>query len=147
MLALSSLGSTGYLLWQLPPDVTGIPLLDAWGRPEGDETIGGSTTGVGTALGKNGLARRRTSSFSVPVGPHRSPLEMWLPVLNAALGGVLVLMGLLIKHRDGSPSRIGVGIGNLPAIVYGVVLVAKVVMASVDPERELGELRYEYKGA
>lgn len=35
----------------------------------------------------------------------------------------------------------------LPAGVYGVVLAGKWVMASVDPERELGDLRYGYKGA
>jgi hypothetical protein len=40
-----------------------------------------------------------------------------------------------------------IGLGNLPAIIYAVVLAAKMVMASVDPEMELGGLKYEYKGA
>jgi hypothetical protein len=39
------------------------------------------------------------------------------------------------------------GIGNLPGLIYLAVLGAKFVMASVDPERELGGLRYELKGA
>lgn len=39
------------------------------------------------------------------------------------------------------------GLGNLPGIVYAVVVVAKLMMASVDPERELGALKYGYKGA
>ncbi|KAH8899535.1 hypothetical protein GQ53DRAFT_802053, partial [Thozetella sp. PMI_491] len=139
VLALSSLASTGFLLWQLPPDVTGIPLLDAWSRAD-------ESGGAGVGLSKNTRTRRRTSSFSASAIVHRSPLETWLPVLNVGLCALLVLMGLLLKRRDGAPSNIGIGIGNLPAIVYGVVLVAKMVMASVDPERELGGLRYEYKG-
>jgi hypothetical protein len=32
-------------------------------------------------------------------------------------------------------------------VVYGVVLLAKMVMASVDPESELSGLKYQYKGA
>jgi len=39
------------------------------------------------------------------------------------------------------------GFGWLPAGVYLVVLIAKVVMGSVDPEAELGKLRYDFKGA
>jgi hypothetical protein len=35
----------------------------------------------------------------------------------------------------------------LPGFVYGFVLLAKVVMGSVNPEAELGALRYEFKGA
>jgi hypothetical protein len=44
-------------------------------------------------------------------------------------------------------SDMWVGFGWLPAVVYGVVLLAKVIMGSVDPEAELGGLRYGYKGA
>ena len=75
----------------------------------------------------------------------RSPLEKFLPLLNALLVGVLVLMGLVTKSD--SVSFAWIGMGNLPAIVYGVVLLSKVVMASVDPEGELSGLKYEYKGA
>lgn len=76
---------------------------------------------------------------------NRSPLEKFLPLLNAVLVGVLVLMGLVMKSDSGSFAWIGMG--NLPAIVYGAVVLAKVVMASVDPEGELTGLKYEYKGA
>lgn len=65
---------------------------------------------------------------------------MYLPLLNAVLCGLLVLAGLV-----GSGN--GVVLGLLPALVYGTVLVAKTVMADVDPERELSVLKYEYKGA
>lgn len=70
---------------------------------------------------------------------------MYLPYLNCVLSGVLVVLGLVLGRGDGSFAWIGMG--NLPAIVYGVVLVAKVVMGSVDPERELGGLKYGFKGA
>ena len=39
------------------------------------------------------------------------------------------------------------GFGWLPAGVYAVVLLAKWMMGSVDPEGELGGLRYGFKGA
>lgn len=75
----------------------------------------------------------------------RSPLETWLPYLNLGLVVMLMLLGLV-----SSPEAAGVGwvgLGNLPAIVYTVVIAAKLIMGSVDPESELTALRYEYKGA
>ena len=39
------------------------------------------------------------------------------------------------------------GFGWLPAGVYGVVILAKLTMGSVDPKEELGGLRYGFKGA
>lgn len=40
-----------------------------------------------------------------------------------------------------------IGLGNLPALIYGIVIGAKMIMGSVDPEGELGALKYDYKGA
>ena len=39
------------------------------------------------------------------------------------------------------------GLGNLPLVINVVVLVSKVMMAGIDPEKELNDLRYGYKGA
>lgn len=39
------------------------------------------------------------------------------------------------------------GFGWLPGLVWGVVVLAKWIMGGVDPESELGGLRYGYKGA
>lgn len=94
------------------------------------------------------LGRRRgagTIGTRTTLDAGKSPLELYLPYLNVGLAVVLVLMGLATGRGSGSFAWIGVG--NLPAIVYGVVLLAKVVMASVDPEKELSALRYQYKGA
>ncbi len=74
-----------------------------------------------------------------------SPLDRFLPYLNLALVGLLVLMGLVTKSDSASFGIIGMG--NLPAVIYCAVIVAKVVMASVDPESELSKLKYEYRGA
>ena len=135
LLALSSLASTAFLLHRNPPTVTGIAGLDAWARsssPPRDRQQRSNRP----ALALGGAA------------PHSSsPAETWLPYLNACLCALLVVVGLLASPRD---ARVGIGLlglGNLPALVYAVVLVAKVVMASVDPERELSRLKYEYKGA
>lgn len=87
-------------------------------------------------------ARRLQRGF----GCERSPLETYLPYLNGGLVVVLALMGL-VTGRGAGGGFAWIGRGNLPGIVYGVVLVAKVVMGSVDPERELSPLKYEYRGA
>lgn len=104
--------------------------------------------------------RRRTNSLTYVV--PKSPLEKFLPFLNLGLCAILIVSGILAARGGGAgdedeggdsrhsqtASQFGwLGLGNLPAIVYGVVIVAKMVMASVDPEKELNALRYGYKGA
>jgi hypothetical protein len=151
VLALSSLASTAYLLHRLPPGETGIAPLDAWltaASSESPAVSGGSAIDDGFGFGPRGQARRRrASSFSLSL--HRSPLEMWLPYLNLGLGVLVLLMRLLsFKAQDEMDGWLGrMGLGNLPLVVYLVILVAKVVMASVDPERELEVLKYDHKGA
>ncbi|KAI1105051.1 hypothetical protein F4804DRAFT_305361 [Jackrogersella minutella] len=137
LLSLTSLASTAWTLWTLPPGVTGVRVLDAW------VAGGGSTT----------HPRRRKRDDDDVNAPfwaeehRRSPLATYLPYLNAGLCAVLVLAGLLSKSAA-SQGRWGhFRLSNLPAIVYGVVLVSKMVMGGVDPEKELSALRYEYKGA
>ncbi|POS79116.1 hypothetical protein DHEL01_v202474 [Diaporthe helianthi] len=163
VLGLTSLASTTFLLFSLPPTETGIDALDsrassgpgasahAQGEGEGELEGGGpnsgsSSSGIST-LRQRRRRRRRSSSFSV--APQKSPLERHLPLLNVGLCAVLVLYGLLVRRGgDGPSEHFGwLGLGNLPAIVYAVVVVAKLLMANVDPERELTALRYDYKGA
>jgi hypothetical protein len=160
VLSLTSLASTCWLLYILPPGKTGIPFLD-------EINIGGQAEGSAVVVGAGGahsdsdsdgeiprvrsqmsqLQRRRSraSSFSYVAGAEAgSPLEKWLPYLNLGLCGLLVLIGILTAARKGRESVLA---DFLPVIVYGVILAAKVVMGGVDPERELGGLRYRYKGA
>jgi hypothetical protein len=159
LLALTSLASTAWLLYYLPPAETGIPYLDELGGGGGGLSAGGPAVTGGVlspedededdaALRRSHhRRRRRASSFSVArqAGFHRTPLETWLPYLNLGLCGVLFVIGILRSAKNGkSQSLVG---DLLPGVVYAVVLAAKMVMGGVDPESELGGLRYEYKGA
>ncbi|KAF3011495.1 hypothetical protein E8E14_007382 [Neopestalotiopsis sp. 37M] len=150
-LALTSLASTAWLLWSQLPGVTGIDPLDRWatGRPGALDTLHGDH-------GHHVSTRRRDrrQSFSVtaavPMAETRSPLAVWLPYLNLALCGLLVLAGLVgtSSSRSGSGGSWGhVSLANMPGVVYLVVLLAKVVMGGVDPEKELSGLKYDFKGA
>ncbi|KAH8163937.1 hypothetical protein CIB48_g4319 [Xylaria polymorpha] len=158
LVALSSLASTAWTLWSLPPGVTGIRALDAWTGSSSTDTTsstpgsGGLGLGLGP-MGANARRRRRRASAGSHAffWAHRSPLEQYLPFLNIALCGLLILAGILSSssHRTSAAQRHWghVGLANLPALIYVVVLVAKMLMGSIDPERELSALRYEYKGA
>ena len=71
------------------------------------------------------------------------PVRTYLPYLNLVLSAVLAGLGLVFRGRE----TVWFGFAWLPGCVYGVALMAKVVMGSVNPEAELGALRYEFKGA
>lgn len=156
LLALTSLASTAWLLYYLPPAETGIPYLDggpgrreeptrpAVGRSDEDE----DDDTVAALRSRRERRERRASSFSVAAaraGPHRTPLQRWLPYLNLGLCGVLFAIGVLRGAKQGGRDSLIADL--LPAVVYAGVLAAKMVMAGVDPETELGGLRYGYKGA
>ncbi|KAI0161390.1 hypothetical protein GGR57DRAFT_355819 [Xylariaceae sp. FL1272] len=143
LLALSSLSCTAWSLYALPPGVTGVKLLDAWVKSASPQPTDQIPTGA------NAQRRRRLSGTNTQIfwSQHRSPLEAYLPFLNLGLCAVLILTGLLSPKRVQEQHWGHVGLANLPAVVYAVVLIAKMVMGSVDPERELAALRYEYKGA
>ncbi|OLN95360.1 hypothetical protein CCHL11_04749 [Colletotrichum chlorophyti] len=156
LLSITSLLSTAYLLHTQPPGTTGIPLLDAWARPKtpSPSPVSSLSSSVSSASGGSSSSsssqhyrprRPRRSSFSFEQST-KSPLEQYLPYLNLGLCAVLVLTGALT--RSGERHTFGhLGLGNLPAFVYVVILIAKVVMGSVDPEKELTALKYDYKGA
>ena len=74
------------------------------------------------------------------------PIAQYLPYLNLGLCIVLGLLGMVASGSSKGDS-LWWGFGWLPAGVYVVVLLAKYVMGSVDPEGELGGLRYGFKGA
>ncbi|KAI0882401.1 uncharacterized protein GGS22DRAFT_169289 [Annulohypoxylon maeteangense] len=144
LLSLTSLACTAWTLWVRRPGVTGIGVLDGW--------VGGGKEGKDSGRRKRDDddygSRGDIANSPFWAEEHRdSPLARYLPYLNVGLCAVLVLTGLLSRSGASQGYWGHVGLNNLPAIVYGVVLVAKMVMGSVDPERELSALRYEYKGA
>ncbi|KFA68664.1 hypothetical protein S40285_02647 [Stachybotrys chlorohalonatus IBT 40285] len=129
LLTITSLLSTAYLLHVQPAGHTGIAPLDAWIR--GADVKPGANT---SRLLPRGL------------GDSGSPLQTYLPYLNVALVLVVALMGL--RHGPTAAPIVGwVGTGNLPVLIHVAILAANLMMGSVDPERELSGLRYQYKGA
>ncbi|KAH7153124.1 hypothetical protein EDB81DRAFT_790627 [Dactylonectria macrodidyma] len=151
LLSLTSLLSTAYLLHHLPPATSGIAVLDAWARvktprptpapsqvhnddDDDDEDV---------AYAPRGRPRKRRTSFSYVA--RSSPLQIYLPYLNLGLGVMLVLMSWVVGRAGNT--AVWTGMGYLPLLVYLVVLVSKVVMSSVDPEKELTALKYDFKGA
>ncbi|KAK1239455.1 hypothetical protein MKX07_008943 [Trichoderma sp. CBMAI-0711] len=136
---LTSLLATAFLLYRLPPTETGITIVDDWAhrRTTSSSSVNASLRQHNQSL--RGLLGRAQVEW-------RSPLERTLPYLNLGLVVLLSLMGLIRgDHRGGGFGW--VSMGNVPGLVYSVAVTAKVVMAGVDPERELSGLKYGYKGA
>ncbi len=77
------------------------------------------------------------------------PVEKFLPILNACLAGLILVMGRLASgsamgEREDVISK-GL-ISGLPILAMGMVVGAKVMVGSVGVE-ELEKLKYGYKGA
>ncbi|KAK3314962.1 hypothetical protein B0H66DRAFT_328598 [Apodospora peruviana] len=147
LLSLSSLASTAFLVSRLPPTRTGIDFVDQWSG-----AASSSSSNITMMPGGVGMSRRRRSSVSAAtaadmLGQTTSPLEIYLPYLNGAVCLLAVLTGYVPHLRRNGGDLFSLWLGTLPGLIYAVVLVAKVVMAGVDPERDLGGLKYEYKGA
>ncbi|KAF7537638.1 hypothetical protein G7Z17_g12808 [Cylindrodendrum hubeiense] len=148
LLSLTSLLSTAYLLHHLPPASSGIALLDAWARPKTPRptrapSVHEDDDDDEVDYAPRGRRRKRRSSFSYV--ERSSPLQLYLPYLNLGLGVMLVLMSWVVGRAGNT--AVWTGMGYLPLFVYLVVLVSKMVMSSVDPEKELTALKYEFKGA
>ncbi|KAL7897710.1 hypothetical protein HDV63DRAFT_404517 [Trichoderma sp. SZMC 28014] len=149
----TSLLATAFLLYRLPPAQTGIPVIDAWASGSSSSgSVGGRRSAGASSAASSLVGGLRSSRNSLGgllgrgVMDTRSPLEKTLPYLNLGLVTLLILMGLVRGNERGGGFG-WVSMGNIPGLVYSVVLTAKIVMAGVDPERDLGSLRYGYKGA
>ncbi|CAK7202902.1 hypothetical protein SEUCBS139899_005629 [Sporothrix eucalyptigena] len=133
LLGISSLAATAYLVYRQAPTKTGIRVLDSW---SGADVKG---------KGPEAAAPFSLSDWSTRRPP---PLDQHLPHLNLAMCAMLLLSIFIPRGAAAATSSTPYQLlGSLPAAVYGVVLISKVTMAGVDPERELNRLRYEYKGA
>ncbi|KAJ8062360.1 hypothetical protein OCU04_008904 [Sclerotinia nivalis] len=137
ILSITSLLCTAFLVYSLPPEKTSIAILDNFNRPSQDSPL----SKTGGVLGVNTV--------------DDGPLLTYLPTLNLLLSLILGVLGTIVKSKHRSNSRIvdaetdiwWTGFEWLPLGIYAVVLLAKTVMGSVNPEEELGSLRYRYKGA
>ncbi|KAH7407572.1 hypothetical protein BKA64DRAFT_640498 [Cadophora sp. MPI-SDFR-AT-0126] len=139
LLSITSLLSTAYLIHILPPHITGLQYLD---------NLNTSSSSSTSSSAPRSLASRKAAL--VQAGFGGGPIEKHLPLLNCGLCVVLVGLGGVVGRKlEGSGGGRGLwwGFEWLPAGVWGVTVLAKWVMGSVDPEGELGRLRYELRGA
>lgn len=159
LFCITSLLATAFLLHRLPPTETGIDILDAWASGGKIRAGGGAASTSATTttrlrlrnpLGGGGGGRGNGAAGLGVLGrgliDTRSPLEKTLPYLNLGLAILLIFMGLVRGDERGGGFG-WVSMGNVPGLVYSVAITAKMVMAGVDPERDLAGLKYGYKGA
>lgn len=131
---ITSLGCTGYLLFNLGEGG------EVWG-----DLGGGLSLSKGNENQTKGLKKKE---FGNERGrKDEGPIQTYLPLLNLLLCIVLAILGIQLSKRGRVEVWMGAWFGCLPGFAYGVVVGAKWVMGSVDPERELGGLRYGFKGA
>ena len=121
LLSITSLLSTAFLVYILPPGITSIQFLDALNAPP----------------------PKFTTRHPSPVHQPHGPIETYLPYLNIMLSMILGLLGMVARGKE----ELWMGFAWLPGVVYAAVLGGKWVMGSVNPEVELGGLRYGFKGA
>ncbi|EGO56658.1 hypothetical protein NEUTE1DRAFT_84070 [Neurospora tetrasperma FGSC 2508] len=133
LLALTSLAATTFITIKLPPTKTGLSIVDS---------LASSSSSATTKKKNKRLPNQYGASVLTP-----SPLETWLPYLNVGLCVLVLLTGLVTGGAQGVNAVGKVYLAALPGVIYAATVAAKVVMAGVDPEGELGGLRYGYKGA
>ncbi|KAF4123744.1 hypothetical protein GMORB2_6445 [Geosmithia morbida] len=141
LLSITCLLSTALLTYRLPYTLTGMPVLDDR-RASGHHSKNKNKDKI--KMGGGGGGR------TVGAGAGDSPLDRYLPYLNGALAILLILVGLVVPRSSAAAAaslHSAVVASCLPALIYGVVVVAKVVMAGVDPEEQLSSLKYQYRGA
>ncbi|KAK3345080.1 hypothetical protein B0H65DRAFT_548829 [Neurospora tetraspora] len=148
LLALSSLAATTFITVKLPPTKTGLGFIDSLATASasaGKDKEKGKGKGKGSRSGMMRVVPTLYGAGGILQQP--SPLETWLPYLNVGLCVLVLLTGLVTGGGHQVGSSVGrVYLAALPGVIYAATVVAKVVMAGVDPEGELGGLRYGYKG-
>jgi hypothetical protein len=99
-----------------------------------------------------GHQQRRPSSRhknKIPVlnATDTSPVNQYLPYLNAAIASLLVLASLAYRSRTDVPEGLWLFL-LLPAAILGMVVLAKRSMTEIQSGlSDLQSMRYEYKGA
>lgn len=133
LLSITSLCCTAYLLYSSAPAVTGFSFIDK-ALNSSSSSSQKQLQGLGGLKGFRGLKGQGG-------GGDEGPINTYLPYLNLGLCVVLSILGAVGRKE------VWLGFAWLPGFVLGVVVLAKWVMGGVDPEGELGSLRYGFKGA
>lgn len=129
-LSITSLLSTAFLLCYLPVNSTGIALLERR---------------TGESISSSGRVKAPGALFKTGAWDQSKPLLKYLPYLNLILCLLLGVLGFLLRAKGGR--QMWMGFEYVPGMLYGFALSAKIIMASVDVEQDLGSLRYGLKGA
>jgi hypothetical protein len=89
-------------------------------------------------------ARSRIRQINIEID---GPVEMYLPYLNGAISGLLLLASWSLKRRSDSQEGLWVFL-LLPAIMFAMVMIARKSMADVEAGiTQLDGMKYNYKGA
>lgn len=173
VLAVTSLAASAFTMGFVPhSDSTGASGAEAAAAGEGDDdgegwVGGGKRAPYGTVMTKGaGLSdiahaqasRRRAAlavrgdllgvelPFVVPVDVQ-GPVSRWIQILNGGLSAVLAVFAVLLIESD----AVGAGFWLLlllPGVLCAVVAVVRSAMRETERGlKDLGRLRYDYKGA
>jgi hypothetical protein len=89
-------------------------------------------------------ARSQTRQINIEID---GPVEMYLPYLDGAISGLLLLASWSLKGRPDSQEGLWAFL-LLPAVIFAIVMVARKSMADVEAGiTQLDGMKYNYKGA
>ena len=143
LLAITSLLCTAWTMHFIPAGQTGILALDNFIHNMRD-----------TASEKLKGKRAELSTAGLRMGAHGGiggggPIMQFLPIMNAALAILILVMGRLAagstkgEREDGASKAV---VSGLPMLALGMMIGAKIMLGGVGVN-ELEGLRYGYKGA
>ena len=143
LLAITSLLCTAWTMHFVPAGQTGIPPLDKFIHNMRD-------TASEKAKGK----RPELSTAGLRMGAHggiggQGPIMQFLPIMNAALAFLILLMGRFAAGSTKGEREDGISklvVSGLPMLALGMMVGAKIMLGGVGVD-ELEGLRYGYKGA
>ena len=91
--------------------------------------------------------QRQQSHRPVLMVEEESPINRYLPYLNAVIDALLLLASLAYCSRTDVPEGLWLFL-LLPGVIFGMVFMARASMSEIQTGlSELQGMRYEYKGA
>lgn len=131
LLSITSLVSSAYIMYMIP---LGTPL-------------GSLSTFPRTAPGAQQRRNHGGSQTSFLLTSDESPINQYLPYLNAFISALLFLGSWAYRSRTGTPDGFWIFL-LFPGVIFMMVFIARRTMADVQSGlSELRGMRYGYKGA
>ncbi|KAI1630038.1 hypothetical protein EDD37DRAFT_645763 [Exophiala viscosa] len=127
LLSITSLASSSYIMFFVPTSTSQSPSVAERSAPN---------------LGSRAEAARRKFTLS-----DQSPINQYLPYLNASIDALLFLASMAYRSRTNVPEGLWLFL-LLPAVMFAMVFMARRSINEISRGLdELQGLRYEYKGA